>query len=234
MCPLCPRCGSTVASEDVTLNEMLARCRPCSALFTLTRVQDGKEGGPAEWRGPAAGPLPERFRLSQANGKLSITWRWFNPAFIILLLFGLPCCALVVAFLLPSDEGPAPWFVYPFMLPFAVLGVGSVYLAIAILINRTRVSAGHDRLTIRHGPLPWVGNLTVTPAEIEGMYCNERLLRSRRPAGRPWIATPVRYQYSICLVTRGSRNWSLVWSLDQKEPALYLLRLLEEYLGSDR
>ena len=53
-----------------------------------------------------------------------------------------------------------------FLLPIAhvAVGVGLTYYTLTRLMNRTRIEVSRDELTIRHGPLPWRGNMDAPPA----------------------------------------------------------------------
>ena len=61
----------------------------------------------------------------------------------------------------------------------AAAGVGLTYTVLTGFINRTRVEVNRALLTIRHGPLPWVGNRVLPGRSLAQLYGEEVISKSR-------------------------------------------------------
>lgn len=60
----------------------------------------------------------------------------------------------------------------PFLPAFA--GLILAYITIALFVNRTVIRAGEEEIRVKHGPLPWRGNVSVSSREIHEIYVKDR------------------------------------------------------------
>jgi hypothetical protein len=183
MTPFCPKCGRPVPVDDVNLSTGLARCRACNNLFNIAASVPPAPAGAAR-TAPAATPLlpvSRRLHISEFAGVLRIHWRWFTPAYLFIAIF---CVAwdsfLIFWYSMAFGSHHAPWIMKVFPIGHVAVGVGLTYTVLTGFLNATTVTAGQDSLTVRHGPLPWVGNRTLPAATIRQIHCEQRRSTNNR------------------------------------------------------
>lgn len=227
----CRNCGATIDSRDVHEDLAIAKCRYCNTVMDLARRgQDDDASRPdrpaatARPRERPAVPIPERFKVDQQGGKLTIEWRWFNATFIFLLFF----CAfwdsfLVIWYLTAMKSGDAPSAVFVFPLIHVTVGLGLTWYTLAGLLNRTRIEVEQGTLRIRHFPLPWPGNRELSVGDLSQLFCDESVHRNKNSTT---------YTYNLNAMLRsGGRKLKLIGRLEKPELALYLEQKLESHLG---
>ncbi len=215
----CKRCGELIPADDVNLQTMAAKCRSCNAVFSIADQIE-----PAAGWSPRASldvPLPERFQVEHPAGALRISWRWFTPVSIFLIIFaafwnGFLCIWISAA--LAAGAGDFALFASLHVL----VGIGVAYAALAQILNRTTVDASFGALTVRHGPLPAARNVELSRETIRQLYGVERVRRSRR-------STSVTYELQAIKADGGSV--AVVKGLETPEQALFLEQELERFLG---
>jgi hypothetical protein len=103
------------------------------------------------------------------------------------------------------------------------IGVWLTYYVIAGFVNRTRVAVGGGAVDVRIGPLPWPGSKRVEASDIEQIFCEMIIARSR--GGTQF------YAYCVNAVTSRSWKLTLVSGLEERDVALFLEREIEKALG---
>lgn len=215
----CKRCGALVPADDVNLDTMAAKCRSCNAVFSIAD-QVEPDGGLAP-RARLDVPLPERFSVEHPGGGLRISWRWHTPTAYFLAFFALFWNGFLCVWITAALSAGAGAFAL-FALIHVAAGVGLAYTTLAMFLNNTQVDASYGALSVRHGPLPWLGNLQLSRDAIRQLYCVERVRRSRRSAATTYELKAVRADGSAATVLS---------SLQTTEQALYLEQELERFLG---
>jgi hypothetical protein len=171
---------------------------------------------------PMEAPLPENVTVTREAGALTITYRWFRPIHLFLVLF----CIFWDGFLVfwyrealqrPSPSNIAIWF----PLLHVAVGVGLTYSTLAGLANRTRVVVQSGVIAIRHGPLPWLGNRQVGAESIRQLYREETISRGRNASA----------SYHLNAITPDNRKLRLIRSVPTADVALYLEQEIERTLG---
>lgn len=215
----CKRCGALIPADDVDLQAMAAKCRSCNAVFSIA-----DQLAPAEGWAPHARldvPLPERFTVDHPGGALRIGWRWYTPAAIFLAVFALFWNGFICVWVSMALAGGAGGFALFATLHIAV-GIFMAYLALTMFVNRSQVDVSYGTLSVRHGPLPWPGNLELPRETIRQLYCVERVSRSRRGASVTYELQAVRADETAAPVLKG---------LQSAEQVLYLEQEIERFLG---
>jgi hypothetical protein len=215
----CGSCAATLAEKDVDGSRGLARCSFCGTLTDL-----GRRGEPgsaaAAFRERAEIPMPRGFSLSRGAG-LVVVRRWFSPKFFFLLFFCLFWNGILVAMYAAALGGKAPPAFLLFPLIHVAIGVGLTYFTIAGFVNSTTVTASGGRLTVRHGPLPWAGNLDLGTAEVKQLFCTEKVTRGKNGPS---------YSYEVSYRGPGGETKTLLKGLDAPEQALFMEQRLEKHL----
>jgi len=146
---ICPTCHALVAAADINIQAMTAVCRACNDVFTF---------GPSQEVSVALG-LPARFTsVDEGPKRFGVSWWWWRWQYTFLFFFCIAWDAILVFWYAKAFAGHSASHV--------AVGIGLTYFLIASQCNRTRVASDGDILTIRHGPLPWRGNRTVSVHDL--------------------------------------------------------------------
>ena len=221
----CPSCGSTLRAEDMSLQTMAGKCHACNALVDLRSAMSGAGGSSylqAEAGEPIPVPLPAGVHVEERGRDLLIVRRWFSWTFIFLAFF----CVVWNGFLLfwygIAFTTGAPLIMKLFPILHVAVGVFITYFTIAGFLNRTTFRIERDHLSVRHGPVPWRGNLEVSTVGLEQLFCTEQVSRGRN-------GTTIRYSVEAAL--KDGRHLKLATGLDAREQALYIEQTIEKHLG---
>jgi hypothetical protein len=167
--------------------------------------------------------MPERFQVERDENHLEVSWRWFSVVHIFLVFF----CVVWDSFLIfwysavISVEGAA-WIMAVFPLAHVAVGLGLTYFTIAGFLNRTRLCASHEQLSVAHGPLPWFGARVLPAASIGQLYSRELVTQTRSGTQR---------SYELQAIEKSGRQLRLLRGLGEVEQALWLEQELERFLG---
>lgn len=234
----CESCGRRLEPEELNLEAATAKCGTCGADFSI--------GEHLEWRDrtlkaehvaalPPDLPLPRGMRAEKTDGGFRITQRWFAPPHIFIAIFcAIWSSGLVVYYHQLARNPDSPIIAYLVPLLHVAVGLALGYWALAGLLNRTVISAEQGVLTVRHGPLPWRGRLTLPRGEIEQVYGVDRRYwirpsASRDPAEQPQKPRPARSLDLHVLSSDGSDR-AILKGLRSPEELLFLERRIEEAL----
>lgn len=132
------------------------------------------------------GPILDKFEIEETGTHLTISWRWQNIRHFLMFFFSVLWNTSLLGFyatILGGGEQAQglPWVVLLFPLGHVAVGIGLFYSSVAGFVNRTWITVADQQLTVRHGPLPWLGSRTLSVTEIKQLYCVER--RRRNKAG---------------------------------------------------
>ncbi len=205
----CRVCGAPFRPDDVDHERQLARCAHCDTLADLQ--------GPTRAR-PTV-PLPEAFTVQQDPLRLQIGWVWRRPTHLFLAVFAVAWNAFLVL-----------WFGFSLVVgPFAILlwlaaslhvlvGLVITWRAAAGLLNCTTITVDAAELTIRHGPVPWRGNLRAPTQQIQQFYVKQHTSHSKHGA--------VRHRYELRAIVDG-RDTPVLPAFGDALNAIWLEQQLE-------
>lgn len=230
----CPSCRTKLRAEDMSLETLTGKCQLCHALVDLRTVMPaagvpamaianpaGATHSAADARAPIPVPLPARMVVDARGRDLTIVMRWFSWTYIMMAFF----CVMWDGFLV-FWYGMAIATQNLVMLIFPLLhvavGVGLTYFTIAGFFNRTTFRIERDYLTVRHGPLPWPGNLEVPTSNLEQLFCTEKVTRGKNG---------VTIRYGVEAVLKDGRHLKLGSGLEEREQAMFLEQTIEKHLG---
>lgn len=216
----CPSCGLPIPGEEVHLELSLARCKPCGAVFDLASRTQARGSRPSA-RAPA--PLPPKFQVEDRRGDgLTVRWRWFRPASIFLAFFSVFWMGFLVVWYgiaLSAEETPIVALLFPLL--HVAAGVGISYFTLASFLNTTEVTATRSKLTVRHGPIPWRGNVELDGRELTQLFGLEHRHQNKGS---------VSYTWSLNAVDRRGTKRKLLSGLDEIGQVLWLEQALERQL----
>lgn len=208
----CRVCGAPFQPADLDHERQLARCAHCDTLADLRETT----------RSRPAVPLPERFTVDHDHRRLAISWVWRSPVHIFLALFALAWNGfLVVWFTMSLLAGPLAILLWLFASVHVAAGIGIAWWAIAGLLNTTVLSVDAMHLTVRHGPVPWPGNLDLRTSEIQQLYAKQKVSRTKNG---------VNITYELRAIV-GGQDKLVVRGLTEDLQALWLEQELEGRLG---
>ena len=224
----CRRCHKPIAVENINIQQMIAKCGGCGAVFTFGPADASREthspGGTK-----ATVPRPGSWQVAREGNQLVLTRKWFKPLFLFLLLFSFVWNSFLVGWysLLGGIGGEAGFsafslifFIFP--LGHVAVGLGLAYYTLAGLLNRTIITVDRSALSIKHRPLPWRHSGVIAAHELDQLYCKEERQSNK---GSSW------YTYSVSALLRDGRERKIMSGLDSPEEALYLESEVERYLG---
>jgi hypothetical protein len=222
----CEVCHSPLRAEDVRLDLAVARCHACNAVYDLSG-RKGKTLAPHQERPrPVVRPkaaLPSRFKVDEDGIHTRISWRWFGLQHLFLIFFCIAWDSFLVTWYgiaLTQEDTPIIMIIFP--IAHLAVGVGLSYYTLTGLVNRTRVEVSRNELTIRHGPLPWRGNLDLPGRQLTQLYGEEIASTNKGTTT---------YTYNLLAVDRTGRKVTLLTGLTEKDQVLYLEQTLERRLG---
>ncbi|HEX6908764.1 MAG TPA: zinc ribbon domain-containing protein [Longimicrobium sp.] len=223
----CPACGSPLRERDISRETMAGRCPACRTLVDLQAAGLAAapalaDAGPGEAREVMPVPMPARVHVETRGRDLVVVRRWFSWTYLLLLVF----CVIWFGFLATwygivfATDAPLAFKLFP--LIHVAAGLVIAYLTLTGFLNRTTLRIERDHLTVRHGPLPWPGNLDVSTLQLEQLFCTQKISRGRNG---------VSLRYNVEALTRDGRHLKVVQGLDTREQALFIEQTLESHLG---
>ena len=107
-------------------------------------------------------------------------------------------------------------------LIFNVVVLALGYHALALLINKTRITVTHGSINVSHGPLPWLGWREIAAGMVEQLYCKETIVRTNNGPS---------LSYETWILLSDGTNSKLVGSGLEVEQALYIEQQIENTLN---
>jgi hypothetical protein len=169
--------------------------------------------------------------LARGN-ELEIVWRWFSYRAVVKILIFLLATgfAYFPSYHLLQEWKRAPhgWGMLFLVVPVAVLSIGIVlvYRLVATCLNRSCIVIGRESLSVRHGPVPWPGNLSMAIADIRFLHATHR---KPGPGNKRQLAQ--RRIYEVHVYRRDGKIAKLVTGLDEGEQSLQIVREMEKCSG---
>lgn len=236
----CGQCGAPFHASDLHLDRGIAVCSACGSVQRLpasgtSDSHEDSESAPS--RKPLGEvPVPARFVVEDDGHELTIRYRWFHWALLFLLFFAIAWDSFLVGWYWMLTAGPfghnggmpGPVKLIFFIFPIAhvAVGVGLTYFVLAGLLNSTVIRVSDGRLSVRHGPIPWLGNFDLPTDSLEQIYCQNKLHKSRDDDGH----TTTSMQYEVHAIVGGKKQ-KLLGGLHDADQALFVEQRLERFLG---
>ena len=231
----------TTCNDLFSIGEQVAQPPPLPV--SATRITPGSRSDAAAadvTRPPKPlAPQPSYCRVEDLGEDIVIRKRWFSP----IVFFLIPFCIAWNGFLIGwyamfiglgfgggPGFGPGGGMPFPIQLIFLLfpmghiaVGVGLAYTVLTMLFNTTVIALQGDELSVRHGPLPWLGNITLNASEVTQLYCTE-MFRARRNSAQ------VGSTYSLFAVLTDRTQRPLLKHQTQADFVWYVEWVLEEKL----
>jgi hypothetical protein len=219
----CKSCGKLVRAEDVNIDQAIAKCLACHAVFSFLDQVCGAQVAPR----PAV-PLPTRMKVENWGSELTIMWRWYTHAVWLLLAFCIFWDGFLVVWyaagigLLTAGKGDGMiWVMLVFPVLHVLVGIGLTYAVLCTFINKTVVRVSMGELTVQHGPLPSAGNRRIFTHDLAQLYCTEKMHRHKNSCSTT---------YELQALLKDGEKLTLLSGLDQLDQALYVEQQVEQHL----
>jgi hypothetical protein len=163
--------------------------------------------------------LPDQTKLLHHGADIEIVRRWFGwQAVLLTALTALLGWATWSTLGSKQEDGSL------FGLVFAAMDVLLAYYTLALWLNRTRIAASRETITVRHGPLPWPGKEVRTTDFKQFNRVGKETRGSK--GGRVTL-------YEVHGLRRDGRSVQLVDGLTglTSEQAFFIAQQLAEYVG---
>ncbi|AUX25619.1 uncharacterized protein SOCEGT47_061680 [Sorangium cellulosum] len=228
----CVNCRRVAPAKDLDEDSGFPVCRWCDAVFELPSADfdDAREDLPGlKWYGRLS--IPPSFSVSALDGdpwndrenqrrEFVMTWplghvgmhRFPNLLLSIFLWF-----SVYIMTTIPSKEEIG--LRITFFCAAAIPALPVTYLTLVSFINRTHLSITNGLLRVRHGPLPWADNITLSTDDIQRLYCARK--KSQRHSTFYELRAKLR-RGDVCPV---------VSKLNHPTTAIFLQQCIEDALG---
>ncbi|OAI55530.1 hypothetical protein AYO49_01240 [Verrucomicrobiaceae bacterium SCGC AG-212-N21] len=216
----CVNCSAPLRSEDWNMEAGIIKCSHCGVLSLMPGRNGG--GNANAFRPRPEVPLPPSMTFEETPFGIEIKHRWFSGVVFFLLPFCLVWNGFLVFWYYIAFQKNAPLAMKFFPLIHVAVGLGLAYVVLSLLFNKTTIAASSGRLTVKHGPVPWWGNVELDSSEITQFFCKEKVHRSKNGP---------RYQYEIWSVHRDATTKKVVGASLDMDQALYVEQRLEKALG---
>ena len=226
----CPSCGGKThfSAEDNLFvceycgNRHAFKLHPLST-DTSEVAREDKQAPPVEPK-KLLWPRPKEVTVEKLGTRLYISRRWYSLKYIPLAFFcvfwnGFLCCWYGIG-LSQGIPISARAMILIFPLLHDAVGIGLTYTTLAGFLNRTILSVDQSSLTIRHHPLPWMGEVSVPLTDIDQLYCEEK-----RSTGENSSTT-----YNLNAVLKSGRKITLISKLDAPDIAFFIEQQVENWL----
>lgn len=221
----CPQCDRAILAEDINIDALLAKCRDCHTIFSFRgnerRSNERGETMKNAFRPRDPVPLPAKLRVEQLGSALRVTWSWFQWHFWFLVFFCVFWDGFLLVWYTVGIAAGAPILFLVFPLLHVAVGVGLTYFVLCGFVNSTTLEIAGGNLAIRHGPLPWPGNLSRPVQDFRQFYCHERTVHNKRSS---------REVYDVHALLMDGTDLKLISSLTDSQQALYLEQQIEDQL----
>ncbi len=219
----CTQCGQPIPTDDLNVQTAIAHCPACHAVFRFDEVlamevQPGEDPSQPHPE-PAPLPLPANMYVEDRGDQVRYIHHWFTRDAVGMLIWALLWTGVAVLMwggaILARQQSSC---LAALATIIAIPGFWMGYAALCGVVNRTTVTIAGGALSIRHGPLPWPGDLSVDCADLRQLYCRRRYVRKRGD------------YYDLRAQLHRGRGIRLIANLRTPEPALYLEQEIERRL----
>jgi hypothetical protein len=163
-----------------------------------------------------------------SDGKLVLVCRWWDLShdfLMVVLAAVLDLGMVLMAWIYMDSEIPRAEMVTVWIcgaISFAVVTFFT-YMALARLLNRSRLTAGAGELLVRHYPLSWEKDAAVSTAAVLKLGAEEKVFRPQK--GPPMVS------YTLNAHMHNGKTTPLLTGMIRREQAEFLAAELNAFLS---
>ncbi len=215
----CKQCGADILAENINIDQMIAKCNFCHAVFRFEDQLEPAQKPPVQTSLDV--PMPKGIEVLPTGNRLEIIRTWFSLKIIFFTVFTLFWDGfMVVWFAIAISQ--RQWLMAVFGTIHGTVGLGLFYYVLTGYLNRTIITVNHSLFTIKHAPIPWPGNKLLNPRDITQLYCKEQMHRNKNSTS---------YTYEVHGILKNTEHAKLITGLDNSEQALYIEQEIERFLN---
>ena len=241
----CVTCGQLILAEDVNLQNMVAKCRNCNAVFSfapvnadaskssiLETVQELVKEANRQQSSTLARPtdgrkieMPKGVITERDFGELRFIIPWRNTRrWGFFLLFTIVWNAILTPFIV-MGVATGEWRILLFASLHILVGVSFLMYTLGLMLNKTSIVVTSQGVDIKNGPIPipFNPNRFMAVRDIEQLFVEEYV--PSKTNGRP------DYTYAVTALTTSAERQRLVGGFSQPGHALYLEQEIENFLN---
>lgn len=216
----CRQCGAPIKAENINLNNLMAKCDECDAVFSFADMYEGVSAKEKRTKDVIDIPMPAGITIDNSGSRLRIQRSWFSWTIIFLLIFAIIWNGMIWGIFVPTFSGfnDAPgWF----LLPFIAVGLFlAAYVALSF-VNHTEIEVDVQAVVIQHKPIPLPGKY-IDCADVEQIYTKRHVHSSKNGTS---------YTYSLNVVLSGGKTQKLLGNLSSSDQALFMEQEIERFLA---
>ena len=236
----CISCGNAIAAEDVNLQNLVAKCRQCNAVFSFM-PQNASTTSFLEYKDPLEQTLTEDFLRRPDDGRevempssvmmeqdfselrFTIPWRK-TRRWGFFLLFTIIWNGILTPFVV-MGIATGSWEILLFTSIHIIVGVSFLLYTLGLMFNTTSIVVTSQGLDIKNGPIPipFNPNRFMAVRDIQQLFVEEYV--PSKTNGQP------DYTYAVTALTRSHERQRLVGGFSQPGHALYLEQEIENFLN---
>ena len=213
---------------------MIAKCGNCDAVFSFADKVGHTEqevisrvlGEPAPTTDRPI-PTDHKVREVDSGDQLTLTMGWFSPQTLFMAFFAVFWNGFLVVWysigitgLLSGETEMIIMLLFPVLHVAAGFYVG--YSAITGFVNSTTVTVDSAGIEVRHGPLPWPGNIRLDAEDVDQLYVAPRIITGKNTT---------RTVYDLKAVAKSGTELTVLKTLEDDRAALFMERRIERWLG---
>ncbi|MDX2071762.1 MAG: hypothetical protein SFV55_25240 [Haliscomenobacter sp.] len=241
----CIACGQLILAEDVNLQNMVAKCRNCNAVFSfapanadasnlsiLETVHELMREANRQQSSTFARPndgrrieMPKGVITERDFGELRFIIPWRNTRrWGFFLLFTIVWNAILTPFIV-MGVATGEWRILLFASLHILVGVSFLMYTLGLMLNKTSIVVTSQGVDIKNGPIPipFNPNRFMAVRDIEQLFVEEYV--PSKTNGRP------DYTYAVTALTTSAERQRLVGGFSQPGHALYLEQEIETFLN---
>jgi hypothetical protein len=181
----CPNCNGPLEVPD---DRERFYCQFCGSPVVRPEAAGGEEAGrdfPSPRDPGVRVAIPDKLQIQDFGDELTISYRWFHWSVLFLIPFCIAWNAFLVGwYALAGQMQGMPGAMRIVFLVFPIghvaVGLGLIYAVLTMLFNRTTIRVRHGELGIRHGPIFFPGNRTVSIDDLDQLYCRHETRRTSK------------------------------------------------------
>ncbi len=207
----CPSCGGRI---KVTPNTAHYICEFCKNEHFV--APDSKLALEQKFNRPEIA-MPGGMHVDYGAQSLHLERRWFSMKYVPMAFFCVAWDAFLVFWYSMAFSMNPGWIFIVFPIAHLAVGVGLTYSTLAGFLNTTKVDVNSKFISIAHGPLPWLGDKSISTTSVKQFFTKEK----RGEKGST---------FELYLLTQDNKSIKLMDGLDTPDAGLFIEQQIESWL----